>query len=85
VLPGSAVGTDKVVNMLGFLLKWKDEAQALSRKAFLEDRLVVQVLAVLIAIDLLFLVIHGVKFAFKEDFIALFGYWFYRNLTLTND
>ena len=71
--------------MSGYLPKWRSKAEALLREFFHEDRVAVRVLAALLFIDLLFLVIHGVKYAFKEDFIAFFGYWIYRNLTLTND
>jgi hypothetical protein len=45
----------------------------------------VRVLGILVSLDLVFLVVHGVKYAFKEEFIDLFGYWIYRNLTITND
>ncbi len=40
---------------------------------------------VLIALDLLLTAVHGLKYVFKEEFIELFGYWIYRNLTITND
>jgi hypothetical protein len=37
----------------------------------------------LVSLDLLLRAIHGVKYVFKEEFIELFGYWIYRNLTIT--
>ena len=49
------------------------------------DREVVRLARVLISIDLFFVMVHGIKYAFKQDFIDLFGYWIYRNLTITND
>ncbi len=51
----------------------------------LTDRRVVTVACALVALDVFFVIVHGVKFAFKEEFIDLFGYWLYRNLTITND
>jgi hypothetical protein len=55
------------------------------REFLFADRKAIVLAQALIALDLLFVVIHGVKFAFKQDFIDLFGYWIYRNLTITND
>ena len=49
------------------------------------DAVAVRVATTLIIIDLLFVVVHGLKYLFKEQFIARFGYWIYRNLTVTND
>ena len=49
------------------------------------DPKVVNLARVLISLDLFFVIVHGIKFAFKEGFIDLFGYWIYRNLTITND
>ena len=71
--------------MSDFLLKWRDQALVLLRQLFRDDRAVIRVLILLVSIDLFFLLVHGVKFAFKEEFIDVFGYWLYRNLTLTND
>ncbi len=39
----------------------------------------------LVSLDLLLTAIHGLKYVFKDEFIELFGYWIYRNLTITND
>lgn len=55
------------------------------RQFLFGDPVVVKLVRVLISIDLVFLVVHVIKFLFNEEFIALFGYWIYRNLTLTND
>ena len=49
------------------------------------DPKVVNLAGVLLSLDLFFVIVHGIKYAFKEDFIELFGYWIYRNLTITND
>ena len=55
------------------------------RQFLFDDPEVVKLVGVLISIDLVFMIIHGIKFVFKDEFIALFGYWIYRNLTVTND
>ncbi len=49
------------------------------------DPLAVRVTKTLITLDVLFILVHGLKYVFKEQFIAQFGYWIYRNLTITND
>ena len=51
----------------------------------LRDVVALRVAKALIAIDLLFIIVHGVKYLVKEQFIDQFGYWIYRNLTITND
>ena len=49
------------------------------------DRRVVEIAGTLLLLDLLFVFVHGIKFLLKERFIEEYGYWLYRNLTLTND
>lgn len=65
--------------------KIRNETRDSVRQFLFSDPDVVRFVRILISIDLVFLIIHGVKFVFKEEFISLFGYWIYRNLTLTND
>ncbi|MEM8493714.1 MAG: hypothetical protein AAF756_23070 [Pseudomonadota bacterium] len=52
---------------------------------FADDRGARKLAVVLVTVDVLLIVIHVLKYFFKDEFIALFGYWIYRNLTITND
>lgn len=55
------------------------------RRFLFGDRRASKLALALVSLDLVFVVVHGVKYAFKEETIELFGYWLYRNLTITND
>ena len=50
-----------------------------------EDRKVINIVLILIAIDLFFIIVHGFKFVFKEDFKALFGPWVYDQFKINRD
>jgi hypothetical protein len=79
------LSTRKVFHMSISSLISQSKTKQSIRQSLFGDREVGKVIRILILTDLIFTIVHGFKFVFKEDFIALFGYWIYRNLTLTND
>ena len=54
-------------------------------KLLLSDRKAITILVILLVIDSFFVLVHGAKFIFKEEFKALFGPWVYDQFILTHD
>ena len=72
--------------MVSRTIRWfLAELREFRRATLFSDEKAVQAVILLTSLDLVFLFIHVFKALYKEDFIALFGNWLYRNLTVTND